>query len=137
MNLIRANIRPEFMIKESDQHLHHYLMTRILVNPSDPTHPERKQRVLCVRNADYRRFFDCDTKSQIKYLKAMNYESAELIHDPAIKAAKEDDPVAGPVTTQRLSGKTDVNDDLGKAKVPEYYSQTNVAQKVKRNTRKR
>jgi hypothetical protein len=122
MNLIKANIRPEFMIKESDQNLHHFLMTRILVNPADPTHPERRQRVLCVRNVDYRKYFDCDTAMQIRFLKAMNYESAELIHDPALGKVKEEEPIPGPVTVERLSG----NNTEAPVKAP-----------VKRNTRKR
>lgn len=129
MNLIKANIKPEFMIKESDQNLHHYLMTRILVNPADPTHPERKQRVLCVRDVDYRKYFDCDTQSQIRYLKAMNYESAELIHDPALGKAKEDEPIAGPVTVQRLSGEN--------PSVPTGENPPVPVKVVKRNTRRR
>lgn len=122
-NLIQANIRGEFSIKESDAGFYHYLMTRKLVNPADPLNPHVIQRVRCFRPVDHRKYFECSTEDNIRFLKAMNYVSAELIHDPN-KGIQKAEPIPGPVTVQKLS------------ESKEYYSDPNVS-KPKRNPRKR
>lgn len=124
---IPANIRGEYSIKESDAGFYHYLMTRKLINPADPLNPVIITRVRCFRHADHKKYFECSTEANIRFLKAMNYVSAELIHDPS-KEVKKVEPVPGPVTAQKLSDS------------PEMYASTNVAPvkiPVKRNPRKR
>ena len=40
------------------------------------------------RTVDYKKYFMCSEKENIEYLKTMNYEAAELVHDPTLEETR-------------------------------------------------
>jgi predicted type IV restriction endonuclease len=82
---MKANMNPEVEIDERDRDFYILKAKRILINPKDPTHPVEKIHMLVLRAKDYQTYFKCPIDKQITYLKNMNVESAELVHDPTLE----------------------------------------------------
>jgi hypothetical protein len=79
-----GNINKNVEIKEEDRYFHNVLMEKIIINPKDPLHPIVRKYVKVFRAIDYKKYFQCSQEDQIGFLKAMNYQTAELVHDPTI-----------------------------------------------------
>lgn len=75
---------------------------------------------MVLRPIDYKKYFECSAKDQVEYLKVMNIQNAELVHDPSIEeyvkveAApsaeqvqhdKRFKPIVSPVTLRRMKNK--------------------------------
>ena len=73
-----------------------------------------------MRPIDYKKYFECSVKDQIEYLKTMNIQNAELVHDPSIEHIerieiapsaeqiqhdKRFKPIVSPVTLRRMKNK--------------------------------
>lgn len=80
--VMKANIRPEHEIQTRNAGLYHIFARKVLVNPMDPKHPVIRPKLLVFRPVDYKKYFQCSEVENIEYLKTMNYEGAELVHDP-------------------------------------------------------
>ena len=40
------------------------------------------------RPVDYRKYFMCSEKDKIEYLKTMNFEATQLVHDPTLEETR-------------------------------------------------
>jgi hypothetical protein len=87
--LIPANLKPSILIKEKDQYAYHLQMTKIVVNPRDPTHPTSKTSVRAIRYKDYVSFFTGPIDKQIQRKKAMGVDTVEVVHDPTLIGSVE------------------------------------------------
>ena len=85
---MKANLNPAVEIDERDRYCYILKAKRILINPTQPTHPDVRTHMLVLTPNDYQRFFKCPIEQQIKYLKNMNVEDAELVHDPTLEGVK-------------------------------------------------
>lgn len=77
-----GNIRPEHEIQTRNAGCFHVFARKVLVNPMDPKHPIIRTKLLVFRPEDYKKYFQCSDVENIEYLKTMNFEGAELVHDP-------------------------------------------------------
>jgi hypothetical protein len=91
--MIPANLKPSILIKESNQYFYHLQMTKVRINPADPTHPITTVGVRPMRSKDYNNFFVIGTaEAKIRHLKSMGLDSVEVVHDPSLlkKDGKEE-----------------------------------------------
>jgi hypothetical protein len=82
---MKANMNPAVEIDERDRYCYILKAKRILINPAQPTHPDVRTHMLVLRPMDYKKYFQCPIAEQINYLKNMNVEDAELVHDPTLE----------------------------------------------------
>ena len=108
--MVPANLKPEVMIKEKDQHCYHVQMTIVRINPADPTHPEIKTEVRPFRIQDYKLLFGGTTEEQIRKKKVMGIDSAEVVHDPGLEF-KSPEPIKGPVRFEPVKTDTEKIDE--------------------------
>lgn len=82
-----GNINKNVEIKEEDRYFYNVLMEKRIVNPRDPLNPIVRKYLKVFRTVDYKKYFQCSQEDQIGFLKTMNYQAAELVHDPTIAPA--------------------------------------------------
>jgi hypothetical protein len=80
---MRANIDSSVEIEEENRHAYHLRMEKVAVNPNDPLHPIVRVLIRVFRPIDYKKYFECSARDQAEYLKTMNFQNAELVHDPS------------------------------------------------------
>lgn len=98
---MKANLDRTVEIKEKEAHCYHTRMRRIKINPVDPTHPIVIEWIKSWRYEDFKKYFlDPQPERQIQFLKAMNLDSAVVVHDPTIESPPPT-PVPGPETIKR------------------------------------
>jgi hypothetical protein len=85
---MKANLNPGVEIDERDRYYYILKAKRILLNPAQPTHPVIRDHMLVLKPADYIKYFKCPIEEQLRYLKNMNVEDAELVHDPKLEGEK-------------------------------------------------
>ena len=88
-----GNIKKTVEIKDEDQYYYNVLMEKRIINPRDPLNPIVRQYLKVFRIVDYKKYFQCSQEEQIGYLKAMNYQGAELVHDPTFSAVVRPKPL--------------------------------------------
>lgn len=107
-----ANIDPKHRVEIRNADSYHVYAVKVIPNPADQKHPIIRPRLLVFRPVDYEKYFMCSGKDQIEYMKTMNYESAELVHDPTrntpdvkaiLKKIAEDDRVQNEKDLQRVT----------------------------------
>lgn len=88
--MIKANLKPEFEILESNAGFHHYRGEKRAILPNDPTHPKIWYKIFPIRLVDYEKYFGPKIKEadKIEFMKVMAYSSLELIHDPELNTHK-------------------------------------------------
>lgn len=81
--MIPANLCPDIMILKRNEGFYHFKITKVSINPADPTHPIRKTSVRPIRLCDYEKYFSpkIGTKRQIQFMQAMGAESLIMVHD--------------------------------------------------------
>jgi hypothetical protein len=104
---MKGNINKNVEIKESDRYFYNVLMEKRIVNPRDPLHPIVRTYLKVFRNVDYKKYFECSQDQQIEYLKAMNYQAAELVHDPTIAVFTPVAPIEVKVIKSETAPKAD------------------------------
>jgi hypothetical protein len=80
--MARANLDPTVTIEPENRHCYHLRVETRIIDPRDRTHPIVKKRILCLRPIDYKKYFECSARDAAEYLKVMNIENCELVHDP-------------------------------------------------------
>jgi hypothetical protein len=90
---MKANLSKSVEILEENRHCYHLMVESRAVDPRNPTHPIVKRRLLVLRPIDYKKYFQCSTTDQIGYLKAMNLENCELVHDPSYETVEKIEPI--------------------------------------------
>lgn len=85
---MNANLKPTVQIEEENQGCYHVQAEKVIPNPRDPKHPIVRRKLLVFRTVDYKKYFMCSEKENIEYLKTMNYEAAELVHDPTLEETR-------------------------------------------------
>ena len=90
---MKGNINTTVEIKEEDRYFYNVLMEKRIVDPRDPLHPIVRQYLKVFRIKDYEKYFKCSQEDQIGFLKAMNYQAAELVHDPTYKPVLRIEPI--------------------------------------------
>jgi hypothetical protein len=81
---MKGNVNNKVEIKEEDRYFYNVLMEKRIINPSDSLNPIVRKYVKVFRAVDYKKYFQCSQDDQIGILKSMNYQAAELIHDPTL-----------------------------------------------------
>jgi hypothetical protein len=77
----------------------------VKINPTDPKHPVTETKVIPFRSVDFKKWFQCSTEKQIHYLKIMNADSAEIVHDPTIvkRVEAKDTPIIAKVPFTKIT----------------------------------
>lgn len=91
---MKGNVNKNVEINEEDRYFHNVLMEKIIVNPLDPLHPIVRKYLKVFRAIDYKKYFQCPVEEQIGYLKAANYQNAELVHDPTLEKIEIPEPLS-------------------------------------------
>lgn len=90
---MKANLDKSVEILDENRHCYHLRVESRAVDPRDARHPIVNTRILCLRPIDYKKYFECSAEDQIGYLKAMNLENCELVHDPSIEVIEKIEPI--------------------------------------------
>lgn len=98
---MQANIDPTVTIDESDRYCYHLRMEKIAVDPRDPLHPIVRKLIRVFRPIDYKKYFQCPIAEQIEFLKTMNFQNAELVHDPTKEEVVKIERVVSPEEEHR------------------------------------
>ena len=85
---MQANLKPTVTIEEENRDCYHVMAEKVIPNPRDQKHPIVRRKLLVFRPVDYKKYFMCSEKENIEYLKTMNYEAAELVHDPTLETTR-------------------------------------------------
>ena len=89
--MVKANLKPEILIRESDSTFYHLRYHRIKIDERNPKYPQDVYWVRAIRDVDYIQYFGAKVpeirKSQ--FLKAMNVDDCQVIHDPTLSPFRE------------------------------------------------
>jgi hypothetical protein len=91
MKTMPCNMAKDIQIPVRDGSYYWLKGLRININPFDPTHPQRIERMICLKPIDYDRFFSSDlgVELQIRYRKNAGFSELTLVHNPKLRTAKE------------------------------------------------
>ena len=106
---MKANLNLKVEIDERDRYYYILKAKRILINPTQPTHPIIKDHMLVLKPIDYERFFKCSIEKQIAFLKNMSVEDVELVHDPTLEGEKPTVVKTAEVKQKELRKERNVN----------------------------
>lgn len=80
---IAANLETDVLIKESDQYCYHVRLTRIAINPNDPTHPSVSKDIKCFKKETFEKMEALRyAKQPIVWYRAGGYDECKVVHDP-------------------------------------------------------
>jgi|WetSurMetagenome_2_1015567.scaffolds.fasta_scaffold00103_42 hypothetical protein len=82
---MKANLDNTVEIEVENRLCYHLRVESRAVHPARPLDPVIRKRILCLRQIDYKKYFQCSAEDQVGYLKAMNIRNCELVHDPSLE----------------------------------------------------
>lgn len=135
--LIPANLETSVLIKESDQYCYHVRLTRIAINPDDPSHPSVSKDIKCFTKETFEKMEALrNAKSPIIWYRAGGYDECKVVHDPnllpppEVKELSEEEKLTKEKAAEKIKADARVRQELKRKATIAFNKAARLAQKA-------